>query len=126
MSGAAKLVLEVSMKQEPTRMINALKDVAYDLVPLPIAILEKLEDIGMCFNGIAGRIVVYDSDDNKDLLEAVHNMTGYTPDMAELTLKHIELFRLSDRQLKLIVICAEHRLYINKLLLPRKPKNDSV
>ena len=118
MSKVAKVVLEVSMKHEPTRMIRAIQDVADTLVPLPSAILEKLEGIGMSFNGIPGRIVVYESE-SEGFMEAVHNMTGYTPEMAEITMRHIELFRLSDRELELIVTCAEHKLHINKLLLPK-------
>jgi hypothetical protein len=112
----AKIVLEVSMKREPTRMIKRLYDVAHIPIHLPSVVIEKLEDIGISHNGIPGRIVIFE--DKSSFIEAVQNMMCFTPEMAKLTMKQIDFFKLSPQEIELIIICANYELYINKLLLP--------
>jgi hypothetical protein len=112
-----KLILEVSMTMQPTKIIRVLDDLASTRVILPRVIIEQLDNNGMSYLGIPGRIAIDETRD-EGLINVVNNLTCYTPQMARISLQHIELFMLSDRERELIVMCAEHSLYINKLVFP--------
>ena len=111
-----KLLLQVSMTRHETCTVCS-DDITIP-VYLPRAISDELDRCGMSFQGTIGCIAIYDQQSN-GLLQAVNNMTCFTPQMAKIAAHHLALFDLNEQEVTLILLCAEHDLFINKVLFKK-------
>ena len=48
-------------------------------------------------------------------------LTCFTPQMAKIAAHHLALFDLNEQEVTLILLCAEHDLFINKVLFRVDP-----